>query len=442
MTGAVAQRLRAWVVGLSQVVLRRGLPLLASVWPTRRQVLVSGYPETEGNAVEVALALLRRYDGRVVWLREPSGPHADLPPHPRLVVVDKASPAGVWAYLRSEAVFFTHGLYGSPRPCRRKPLVNLWHGDGPKATRPGNGAGSIIPSTWLVSGTRLFGELKAAAFELPGDRLLVTGNPRTDQLWRAPEPEALAALGITGEFVLWMPTFRATKQGDGFRAWSEGGARVGVDEVGPLLDRLAERGVQLVVKPHPLDVEERRGPGVVTVTNDDLARVGVPLYSLLGCSMGLVTDYSSVWVDYLLLDRPIAFFVPDRDTYGRGLAPADVLDWLPGELVADTAPFERFLADLEAGGRRDAALRREVGERIGLHRSRSCADDLLTALATAGTVRLHPPAEAGERRSAGREPGADPRPHRGQRPDGAGQHPRPPDPAGAERADHGPVRPA
>ncbi|GGO71839.1 CDP-glycerol glycerophosphotransferase family protein [Nocardioides deserti] len=390
MSRRPAPALRALLVTSAQLVLRRVLHLVAAVWPTTRQVLVSGYPETEGNAVEVARALLERYDGRVVWLREPAGPHADLPGHPRLVTVAKASPAGLWAYLRSEAVFFTHGLYGSPRPSSRKPLVNLWHGDGPKATRPGQGAGSLIPSTWLVSGTRLFGELKAAAFELPQERLLVTGNPRTDQLWRMPASPALAELGITAPFVLWMPTFRATKQGDGFRAWSEGGATIGVAEVRPLLDRLAARGVQLVVKPHPLDVEERRGPGVVTVTNEELARVGVPLYSLLGASAGLVTDYSSVWVDYLLLDRPMAFFVPDQETYARGLAPADVLEWLPGELVGGHAPFERFLADLEVDGRRDAWLRERVADRVGLHRSRRCADDLLDALERAGVLRLRP----------------------------------------------------
>lgn len=381
--------LRGRLVTLVQLALRVVLRLLSATVPTTRQVMVSGFPETEGNATEVARALLDRYPGRVVWLREPDGPHAELPTHPRLAVVDKASVPGLWAYLRSEVVFFTHGLYGSPRPSARKPLVNLWHGDGPKATRPGKGAGSLIPSTYLVSGTRLFGELKAAAFEVPHDRLLVTGNPRTDQLWDPPSSDELSTLGITAPFVLWMPTFRAARGGGILRAWDEGGL-LGLDEVEPLVTRLAERGVQLVVKPHPLDAEERRGPGVVTVTNDDLARTGTPLYRLMGAASGLVTDYSSVWVDFLLLDRPLAFLVPDRDTYSRGLAPADVLDWLPGELVGEQEPFARFVADLDAEGRHDAGLRDEVAERIGLHRSRTCAQDLLGELERRGVLRLRP----------------------------------------------------
>ena len=39
------------------------------------------------------------------------------------------------------------------------------------------------------------------------------------------------------------------------------------------------------------------------------------------CSDVLITDYSSVWFEYLLLDKPIIYYVPDYDKYmsDRGL---------------------------------------------------------------------------------------------------------------------------
>jgi CDP-glycerol glycerophosphotransferase (TagB/SpsB family) len=262
--------------------------------------------------------------------------------------------------------------------------VNLWHGDGPKSTRPGNGAGSLIPSTYLVAGTQLFGGHKASAFEVPPARLLVTGNPRTDQFWQPPHPGALGQLGITGDFVVWMPTFRRTRPLGAVRRWSEttGDATdPSSEQLRWLLDGLRERGIQLVVKPHPMDADRRHWDGVVRISEADLVRSRVSLYSLIGQSRGLVTDYSSVWVDYLLLDRPLAFLVPDRDSYSRTLVPSDVLDWLPGELVdPDRAPFQEFLADLDSFGGQGAVLRKEVAHRIGLNRSRTSADDLVTAL--------------------------------------------------------------
>lgn len=379
------RRLRNVAVASVLLALRVCLGLLARVFPQSRSVVFSVFPETEGNGVEVARALLERYDGRVVWLTE--GRRAPVEVRALsargAVLVPKASLRGIWAYLRAEAVFFTHGLYGSPRPPRRKPVVNLWHGDGPKDVRPDTGVGGLISSTYLVGSTRLFSGHQAAAFGIPAERVLVTGNPRTDRFFRQTTGRGLEDLGVTGEFVLWMPTFRRTRAVGAMPQVSEsGGLEVGSGdgELSALLSGLRERGLQLVIKPHPMDGEARQWPGAVTVTDADLASWGISLYDLLGRSRGLVTDYSSVWVDYLLLDRPMAFLVPDRSSYTRGLLPPDVLEWVPGEVVGRGEPFGQFLADLDAEGRLGAAQRADVAARIGLNPTRSAADDLLTEL--------------------------------------------------------------
>lgn len=387
-------RLRNLRLAVVLTTLRVVLRALSRVVPQSRSVVVAAFPETEGNGVETARALLRRYPGTVVWMREAGELPRDVAAlvEEGLVLVPKASLAGLWAYLRAEAVLFTHGLYGSPRPVRRKPVVNLWHGDGPKDIRPGKNVGAEILSTYLVGSSALFSRFKAEANGVPGEDVLLTGNPRTDQFWREPDTESLAALGIRGPFVLWMPTFRRPGAVGATRtdASLAGGSFAEGPEVDALRAGLAARGIQLVVKPHPMDSEQPAGTGMVVVTDADLRRAGVTLYELLGASTGLVTDYSSVWVDYLLLDRPMAFHVHDRGTYQRALFPADVLDWVPGEVVDPTAPqpFERFLADLDARGQEDSEVRRAVVDRIGLVTSQTSADDLVEALAARGIIRL------------------------------------------------------
>lgn len=366
--------------------LRVLLTVLSPLVPRTRSVVVTAYPETEGNGIEVARALVDRYAGRVVWLRD-AGP---VPEEVRVLarrgleLVPKASLRGLWAYLRAEAVLFTHGLYGSPR--LRKPVVNLWHGDGPKAITPERDGGAMVRSGWFVGSTPLFSHHQAATFGVPADRVLLTGNPRTDQLWRDVPPERLVELGITEEFVVWMPTFRQARAVGAMRtkAGTPTEDRAGLAE---LAAGLRAQGRQLVVKPHPLDADRRAWPGAVVVDETDLAEAGVRLYQLLGAASGLVTDYSSVWVDFLLTDRPIAFLVPDRETYDRALFPSDVLDWVPGEVVElDRAPFSEFLADLAAEGRLGAERRRAVAARIGLNHSATAADDLVTALVKIGVL--------------------------------------------------------
>ncbi len=371
--------------------LRGTLRVLSRFVPQRRSVVLAVYPESEGNGVEVARALVRRYPGRVVWLREAGAAPAEVRALAArgMVLVRKASLRGLWEYLRAEAVLFTHGLYGSPTPCARKPVVNLWHGDGPKDVRPGKDVGAHIASTYLVGSTPLFSGFQAAAFGIPVERVLVTGNPRTDQLRRPAGRDRLARLGITGDFVVWMPTFRRARAVGAVRARSYGASAApdGREDLTALVDGLRERGMQLVIKAHPMDADRRSREGAVTVVEEDLVRAGTSLYSLLGASSGLVTDYSSVWVDYLLLDRPLAFLVPDRASYDRELLPGDVLDWVPGEVVNGAGrPFVEFLHDLDSGGRAGAAQRRAVAARIGLNTSPTAGDDLVDELVARGVL--------------------------------------------------------
>jgi hypothetical protein len=391
----VKESVRNVAITLITRVLRHALGALVRVVPRTRLVVVAAFPQSEGNGVEVARALLHRYPGRVVWLREGEipGEVAELVTA-GLLVVGKNSLRGLWCYLRAELVFFTHGLYGSPAPPTTRPVVNVWHGDGPKGIIPDGGTSDLIRSTYLVGSTTLFSRHQADALEVPPENVLVTGNPRTDQFRRPTSDAQLRELGIRGDFVLWLPTFRvpravgAVRTGEGVR-----------DEPSELVQLLAgslgRRGLQLVVKPHPMDQDRRREPGVVTLEQEDLQRAGTGLYPLLARSSGLVTDYSSVWVDYLLLDRPLAFLVPDRTSYDRPLFPPDVLDWVPGEVVGSQRPFETFLADLDMAGRAGTSLRRDAADRIGLCRDVNAADGLLTALAERGVLDVASSAEPG-----------------------------------------------
>ncbi len=384
-------RVRNLALRVVLATLRGVVRTLSALVPQSRSVVVSAYPETEGNGVEAARALLRRYPGQVVWLRE----RGESPREVRELealgarLVPKVGLAGLWCYLRAEAVFFTHGLYGSPRPVARKPLVNLWHGDGPKDVTP-RSRSELIASTYVVGSSTLFTHLgKCVPFEVSTERAIVTGNPRTDQLWRPASEQQLRGLGIDGDFVVWMPTYRRARAVGAVLTSDAGAADDAAQEaaVGRLLEGLQERGMQLVVKPHPMDADRRADDRWTTVTEDELVRAGVSLYELLGASAGLVTDYSSVWTDYLLLDRPMAFLVTDRRAFGKRLVPADVLDWLPGQVVEGDA-FGHFLADLDAAGALGSAQREQVARRIGLNRTRTAGDDLVTELGRRSVLRL------------------------------------------------------
>jgi CDP-ribitol ribitolphosphotransferase len=68
---------------------------------------------------------------------------------------------------------------------------------------------------------------------------------------------------------------------------------------------------------------------------------------LMMCSDILITDYSSVWFEYLLLDRPIIFFAPDYSEYleKRGLYME--YDEVPGVIIKDEKNSRQLKSVLE-----------------------------------------------------------------------------------------------
>lgn len=69
--------------------------------------------------------------------------------------------------------------------------------------------------------------------------------------------------------------------------------------------------IRLVFKLHPNDTSEIALSGQIAV----VCAARSDVYPLLRHSDALVTDYSSIYMDYLMLDRPILFYVPDIAAY-------------------------------------------------------------------------------------------------------------------------------
>ena len=326
--------------------------LLLRILPPRPHAVVHGWPDDEGNAVEVVRALLRRYAGRVYWLLSdidyggPAYASSDLVGSTRLVRVPKNSPSAVRLALTAESTFFTHGLFCAVRPPANRLVVNLWHGDGPKLPADTD----LIRSTVAVAGTKLWGSQRPKRFGLHPDHVAILGNPRIDQFTAAPRAEVLRQLGLDPErrTVLWLPTYR-TASGPYGRSWNTTeslSTNAAVTAIVAALGAAArEASLQLVVKPHPLDADVYGDLGVRVLPHDELSRAGITLYQLLGAADAIISDVSSVWPDFLSLDRPIGFYVPDLEELQSGgwLNVDNLATLLPGPRIENAEDARHFL---------------------------------------------------------------------------------------------------
>jgi CDP-glycerol glycerophosphotransferase (TagB/SpsB family) len=109
--------------------------------------------------------------------------------------------------------------------------------------------------------------------------------------------------------------------------------------------------IEVVVKPHPLDADLFERSGLRVITTEEIFDAGMSLYQFIGSSAAMISDYSSVWVEYLQLDRPLLLYCPDIDEYvaGRGLNEPYMTEVATDLITGDPAAVVAFLEQVKSG---------------------------------------------------------------------------------------------
>lgn len=101
-----------------------------------------------------------------------------------------------------------------------------------------------------------------------------------------------------------------------------------------------QKCIRLVFKMHPLDTSKVILPNDVAVVCASRSDI----YPLLGSVQALVTDYSSIYLDFLAADRPILFHMPDLSRYVAAREPQfDIADMTVG---ARSTCWDQLLGNL------------------------------------------------------------------------------------------------
>ena len=116
-----------------------------------------------------------------------------------------------------------------------------------------------------------------------------------------------------------------------------------------------EKNIVLLVKLHIQQKEYKIDfslfQNVKRISNEDFEKNEVQLYEFLALTDGLISDYSSVAVDYLLLDKPIGFALDDYEAYKecRGFVFENPLEYMPGHHMYSINDLKNFLSDIGSG---------------------------------------------------------------------------------------------
>ncbi len=315
-------------------------------------VLGSAFGPTDGALAFARAARELPDPPRLVWLSRSDAEATAARRAGFQEVVPRDSAGGYRATLHAGLAAVTHGFgdvnrYGLSGAV----IVQLWHGaplkklhaDSPAVTTLGGleripGVAALLRAAYrsatsrislFPTGSGFFAPFLASGFALSDGQVRVTGEPRTDVLFTGTPAERRAAARValaphlgghdTSRIVLYAPT------------WRDGDPDPGVPTPPQWrrLDALCERlDLVLLVRPHPL------GVGDYTFTSDRVrllttgsAPESMPL--LWGVD-ALVTDYSSLIVDYAATGGAIVLLAPDLAGYQRTRGLYVDYEWLAG----------------------------------------------------------------------------------------------------------------
>lgn len=254
--------------------------------------------------------------------------------------------------------FFFTDAYGFVRNCRKDQIrVQLWHGCGFKKRLSKVACSNRYDYMTVTSD--LYARLHAEEFGLKIEQLIVTGLPKEDWLF---EPKKhifnLLHIPLATKYVFWLPTYRFSektmnKPVDG-NLYEETGLPLidSYKKLEELNEKLVKDNTILIIKIHPFQDEDaihvEQFSNIIKLDNEILIKNDIQINQVLGMADALVSDYSSTAVDYLMLNRPMAFLIEDVKSYSdnRGYIFDDVLKWLPGRLVTDFCGFSEFFDEV------------------------------------------------------------------------------------------------
>ncbi|MGI6032792.1 MAG: CDP-glycerol glycerophosphotransferase family protein [Coriobacteriales bacterium] len=205
--------------------------------------------------------------------------------------------------------------------------------------------------TYALVGNKYLRKIYSEVFGIEEEALLATGMPRLDHFFdeegiRSAREKLLAAYDwmSKGRVIMFAPTFRGSGQRTAYYPYDS------FLDMEKLYEMCERTNSYFVFEMHHFIDERPEIPPEFSSRLKDLSDES--LDELYHVTDVLVTDYSSCFYDYLLLQKPVVFYTPDRVSYSATRGVQRPVDKMAPGIVCDT--FDEFVGVLESGSYSDA----------------------------------------------------------------------------------------
>ena len=328
------------------------LGLIISLLP-KRYILFESVPDYSDNSFAVYNYLLKNWNSKkfkLMWVAKKNHPQI-----PNIIRTNDFLSKLKYEYYatRAKVLVYCNGFIHKKN--KKQISVFLCHGSKSKLTR-----GLYEPPKdldYILVQADMFHEAVKYGYNLSEKTQMVTlGYPRNDDLLIQHDIDREKLFGKEFEkLIVWYPTYRQHRGSK--RNVSSITLPVIHDETAALKlnEKAKELGILIALKPHFAQdvsyIKNQELSNILIINDEFLNKNNIRSYQLLSVCDSLLTDYSSVYYDYLLCDKPIGLVWEDYEGYksenGFALDP-DVV-YSGGEKIFNVEDFCTYLERIAEG---------------------------------------------------------------------------------------------
>lgn len=253
-------------------------------------------------------------------------------------------------YMKSGHVLYCMGKIPI-KPTNKQTVINMWHGIPIKkiGLLSNVSSGKEFFFTYVCASSETWRSIMAGAFGCPEDNVCICGEPKADKLM-IPKKESEQKL------IVWAPTFRQSE----YLGYNDSKQKnllplFKQEEWNGLNNYLKNNNVRLIVKIHPMQnlmgFKSYKLSNLEIYSADTFIIEKGDIFELMSQSDALISDYSGIFLDYLVLNRPICYVLDDYEDYKntRGFVFDDPLQFMPGQKAYEKKDLYSFISDVANG---------------------------------------------------------------------------------------------
>ncbi|MSS20126.1 CDP-glycerol glycerophosphotransferase family protein [Pseudoramibacter porci] len=240
-------------------------------------------------------------------------------------------------------------------------VIYLSHGWGYKAAKGGFTTNDLTHYDMITVTGPIPAKGMSEYWQEPEKKAVITGYPRLDYFFwsNANVREKINQKWHFDHYkkvIFWMPTFRQSNNESLSEDYIKNQTGLPIFETRDSLQEfsnfLKKRNLLLVFKLHHLQADlpvfKSHFDNILLVRDENLHDIGVQLYQFISMADAMISDYSSISIDFLLKDRPIVFTLDDYEEYekSRGVFPKNAIDYMKGYHVYNQKELEESISEI------------------------------------------------------------------------------------------------